>query len=555
MTRQTITERLAAGGGRRRQAAAAAGTIVVVAVVIGIVVSAGDPAASKGQNSNAASSGSTTVQRRNLVETDTESGTLGYANAQTVFNRLSGTVTFLPKVGQVVSPGGTLYQVNGYPVILFNGSYPAYRNLSSSDSNGRDIEELNADLRAMGFDPYDAITVDNAWQDGTTAAVDRFQASIGQTETGKLTLGQIVFLPGSQLINAVDTTIGSTGGSAAAGSGSPSSGASYSPPARTPERVSYDSPTPPHAQFVDFSTATKTPALTTPTTTTPATTTPATTTPATTAPATTAPATTTPTTTPTTTTPMSSTPGTSSSGLQAIIQLLQTQNRLLEAELKAAAKGSGNKSPSGTTGAKTPSAASTGSSKPSSSANSPSSSANNGSGSGGGGGGGGGSATAILSTTSTNLVVTVQLDATKQSEAKLGEPVTVQLPDGSTVNGRVTSVSSVATTTNTGSNSNSPSNSAPSATIPVTISLDKHADTRGLDQAAVSVNFDAQVANHVLSVPVTALLATQGGGYAVQLAAPPHKLVAVTPGLFAAGYVQISGPGIQDGMQVTDSQG
>jgi multidrug efflux pump subunit AcrA (membrane-fusion protein) len=116
-------------------------------------------------------------------------------------------------------------------------------------------------------------------------------------------------------------------------------------------------------------------------------------------------------------------------------------------------------------------------------------------------------------------------------------------------------VSSVATTTNTGSNSNSPSNSAPSATIPVTISLDKHADTRGLDQAAVSVNFDAQVANHVLSVPVTALLATQGGGYAVQLAAPPHKLVAVTPGLFAAGYVQISGPGIQDGMQVTDSQG
>jgi hypothetical protein len=59
----------------------------------------------------------------------------------------------------------------------------------------------------------------------------------------------------------------------------------------------------------------------------------------------------------------------------------------------------------------------------------------------------------------------------------------------------------------------------------------------------------------VLSVPVTALLATQGGGYAVQEAGPPHKLVPVTPGLFAAGYVQISGPGVQDGMQVTDSQG
>ncbi|MDQ6778502.1 MAG: hypothetical protein M3071_20275, partial [Actinomycetota bacterium] len=171
------------------------------------------------------------------------------------------------------------------------------------------------------------------------------------------------------------------------------------------------------------------------------------------------------------------------------------------------------------------------------------------------GSGGSSNATAILSTTSTNLVVTVDLDATKQSEAKLREPVTVQLPDGSTVNGRITDVSPVATTTNTGSSSSSPSSSAPAATIPVTISLDKRANTRGLDQAAVSVNFAQQAATHVLSVPVTALLATHGGGYAVQEAAPPHKLVPVTIGLFAAGYVQISGPQVQDGMQVTDSQG
>ncbi len=48
----------------------------------------------------------------------------------------------------------------------------------------------------------------------------------------------------------------------------------------------------------------------------------------------------------------------------------------------------------------------------------------------------------------------------------------------------------------------------------------------------------------MLSVPVTALLALPGGGYAVQEAASPHKLIPVTTGLFAAGYVQISGPGI-----------
>ena len=71
----------------------------------------------------------------------------------------------------------------------------------------------------------------------------------------------------------------------------------------------------------------------------------------------------------------------------------------------------------------------------------------------------------------------------------------------------------------------------------------------------MSVNFVQQRANHVLSVPVTALLATSGSTYAVQNASPPYKLIPVTTGLFAAGYVQISGAGIYSGLQVTDSQG
>jgi len=71
----------------------------------------------------------------------------------------------------------------------------------------------------------------------------------------------------------------------------------------------------------------------------------------------------------------------------------------------------------------------------------------------------------------------------------------------------------------------------------------------------VSVNFAQAKATNVLSVPVTALLATAGGGYEVQEAAAPHKLIPVTTGLFAAGYVQISGSGIDSGLQVTDAEG
>ena len=69
------------------------------------------------------------------------------------------------------------------------------------------------------------------------------------------------------------------------------------------------------------------------------------------------------------------------------------------------------------------------------------------------------------------------------------------------------------------------------------------------------MNFVEQKETNVLSVPVTALLATGGGNYAVQEAAAPHRLIPVTTGLFAAGDVQISGPGIYPGLQVTDSQG
>ena len=89
----------------------------------------------------------------------------------------------------------------------------------------------------------------------------------------------------------------------------------------------------------------------------------------------------------------------------------------------------------------------------------------------------------------------------------------------------------------------------------MTITPQGHHTGAGLDQAVVSVNFTQAVANNVLTVPVTALLATGGGNYAVQEVAAPQELIPVTTGLFAAGDVQISGPGIYPGLHVTDSQG
>jgi peptidoglycan hydrolase-like protein with peptidoglycan-binding domain len=136
--------------------------------------------------------------------------------------------------------------------------------------------------------------------------------------------------------------------------------------------------------------------------------------------------------------------------------------------------------------------------------------------------------------------VLVQLDASRQELARVGEHVSVDLPTGRTVDGRITDVGKVAS---------KPTEDA-DATIDVTISLAGHGN--GLDQAPVDVGFEVERRRDVLAVPVGALLARQGGGYAVELAG--GRLVAVKPGLYADDMVEVSGDGLRAGDKVVTAE-
>ena len=162
----------------------------------------------------------------------------------------------------------------------------------------------------------------------------------------------------------------------------------------------------------------------------------------------------------------------------------------------------------------------------------------------------------VMTTTSTAQNVTVELDATDQTLAVVGRRVTVSLPDGSTVPGRIVNVGKVAQSSSDSSSTAgaaSSGSSTPSATIEVDIALLRPAP-RALDQAPVDVDLTTQSASNVLAVPVTALVALLGGGYAVEVSTGgATRLVAVTPGLYAGGYVELT-RGVREGERVVVPQ-
>jgi peptidoglycan hydrolase-like protein with peptidoglycan-binding domain len=160
--------------------------------------------------------------------------------------------------------------------------------------------------------------------------------------------------------------------------------------------------------------------------------------------------------------------------------------------------------------------------------------------------------TEVLETTSTRRVVKVELEASKQALVREGGRVTVTLPDGRTVNGRISSVGRVAREQDSADQGGLDGGGGDGTlVIDVTVTLRRTGGTGRLDQAPVTVGIARESRRRVLAVPVTALLARPGGGYAVEVVdGGARRTVPVRTGLFAAGLVEISGRGIRDGSRV-----
>jgi len=151
---------------------------------------------------------------------------------------------------------------------------------------------------------------------------------------------------------------------------------------------------------------------------------------------------------------------------------------------------------------------------------------------------------AIFTASSTTRIVTVNLNANRQSQIEVGDQVTITLPDGTQSPGVVYAVGKVATT----------SGDDTTPTVPVVIVPTDPGTTGDLDQAPVTVSIVTETVKDAFVVPVHALLALAGGGYAIETVdkGGARRLVPVELGLFddADGLVQIKGEDVMAGQRV-----
>jgi hypothetical protein len=155
----------------------------------------------------------------------------------------------------------------------------------------------------------------------------------------------------------------------------------------------------------------------------------------------------------------------------------------------------------------------------------------------------------VLTWTANERVVTVDLDAQYEDLVEVGTKATVELPDGSTAEATVTNIGTPTTTPAGGSQDEDDK-----ATVPIELKVKDQRKIGDYQAASVDVIVRSKARENVLAVPINALVARNGGGYALKLVKPsaPNgvEYVPVKLGMFSDSMVEVSGAGITEGTAV-----
>jgi hypothetical protein len=142
---------------------------------------------------------------------------------------------------------------------------------------------------------------------------------------------------------------------------------------------------------------------------------------------------------------------------------------------------------------------------------------------------------AALEVTGTARVVAAQLAADRSGELPVGTTASLDLPGAAEATGTVRAIGTEV--------HEDASNPDADPTVDVTITLDDASAAAGLDNGAVTATVERSRTDDVLAVPVPALLALAGGGYALEVRGRggASTLVAVKVGTVAGGWAEVDG--------------
>jgi peptidoglycan hydrolase-like protein with peptidoglycan-binding domain len=147
------------------------------------------------------------VTKGDLTDSRVFAGTLGYGTSTGVPGAARGTLTWLPKPGQVIHRDEFLYAVDERGVRSMYGTVPLWRSLERG-LQGTDVRQLNENLAALGYD----VAQDDTFGPRTQRAVRQWQKDRGLEVTGSLTVDDIAFVDGDVRVSAVDGKLGQPAG-------------------------------------------------------------------------------------------------------------------------------------------------------------------------------------------------------------------------------------------------------------------------------------------------------------------------------------------------------
>ncbi|WP_115727902.1 peptidoglycan-binding protein [Actinomyces culturomici] len=155
---------------------------------------------------------------------------------------------------------------------------------------------------------------------------------------------------------------------------------------------------------------------------------------------------------------------------------------------------------------------------------------------------------ALYTATSTSQVVDAQVGLSDQGLAAVGGKATLHLPDGTTTTGTIASVGAPVDKTSQGSGDQG----STTRVIPIQVTPDDANAVAKWQEAQITLGLASEKKEDVLSVPVGALLALDPKTFGVEIVKKDGttQRVPVTPGLFAAGRVEVSGDGVHEGDRV-----